>query len=514
MIMSLSHQTYPHTPGVDVLDGPITESHYHSRVPVGTLAVRLESYVFQNPQAPNMRTISARPVEGYEAVAVRGHLVCSNEPVEVSLQTPTESMGRRASIEAIRTGAGQRRAPHGEMADLSALSEKPIWRFDSCIRSGNPAEDAYTKYQSRWATPYCNYTDMHNNPVSLLEHIDAGAYATASLALTKPLYRLYLDIMKRIAMGEESLTYSQACRTAAKELVAEHVSQCLKQADAMSTGTPRERLGFGSVTIWHPEHCIYAMPGADMAALSRLEDYFASDPFKPVVFSTRQDIKQEGVSFIQPDCVVRFVNDKNECSGHLRVNEALFRKAAAMDPSFDRIISRSPAGFADPGQRARLIINNLHQMLGLDTAKEPVMMDILLGHNYSVSRSLVQADAFGRDPDSPAAGAAMRFFTEQALQQSTYPWPSPNPRQSLGADQFFIPRGINDAVQEIYHTADGNRCMNAALLKENGKQLLMTPEFRQQVSQEENELFNVNASIQQHLGLTEEKDEMAMTAGF
>lgn len=476
----------------------------------GTVVLRVDDYYLvqkEDADGTPLQDEWGHPV--VEARGVWGTSLCSGERILVRLSTLEEEQAagwgrqispRRRSIEMLR---GTLQDEQGRVMDPSSLPEeqRPVWRCDQArvltdesgrprasVRNDQPGESGqYTQMYCSWVTPYPPYVTNRGELFWPQEHMEADRFSTVNMNLaadTKPsYYRLFTEIMRQCAM-EGTMSYAKAAAQAARTIVDAWSEQCRSEKQA--------RFGSLSVTTWAPEEGMrFDLTDRDGSGRARLEAWLSDPHFEAIVRNSGTDTPFTVPSPVAPDCILRFLNDKEEVCGAYRVRAWEFLSLPSWARRHQR--GRDCAFWESPQGRAHFVMEELVRGLSRDfvRAHDVVAVDILPGRRYKAGMSLMNPELLNLRTDPAVIRARLRkmIYTGIVQSRSLQEDSRRSPRQNIGCAQAFVPRTHQGYVTGYFTLRDGAGYRNAVLLLPGEDHLVPSRVYAEELERERR-LFN------------------------
>lgn len=474
----------------------------------GTVVLRVDDYYLVQKQDADglpLQDEQGRPV--LEARGVWGTSLCSGERLLVRLSTQEEEQAegwgrqispRRRSIEVLR---GTLQDEAGRVLDPSSLPEeqRPVWRCDQArvltdeagrprasLRNDQPQEaesGVYSQMFCSWVTPYPPYVTSRGEHFWPQDHMECDRFSTVNMTLvadTKPnYYRLFMETLRTCAQ-EGVTSYAKAAAQAARTIVDTWVEQC--------QGEKQARFGSLSVTTWAPEEGLrFELGDRDGRGRERLEAWLGDPIFGPVVKNSGTESAFTVPGAVAPDCILRFLNDRDEVCGAYRVKAWEFMSLPSWAKRNQR--GHDAAFWESPEGRAHFVIEELVRGLSPDfvRAHDITSVSILPGRRYNAGMSLMNPELVGQRTDPAVIRTRLRRMVYMGMVQSRNL--QKDPRQNIGCAQAFVPRTHQDYVTGYFTLRDGAGYRNAVLLLPGDDHLIPSRAYAEELERERR-LFN------------------------
>ncbi len=436
-----------------------------------------------------------------QARAVFATSLCSGEKLLMRLSTDREeeldgtlkSPGSRGkSIAELLERS--RRTP-GEIAHLPE-ERRPVWRCDRsrpvrdgrggcCVLSrggGETPEEHLPQLRCAWITSCDPWVNRFGEEVNPVDHMEAARFSTVNVSLSanrdgSPSYfTLYADAVREAARaGEES--FSRACWQAAGT-----VTTVWREERARS---PQARFGTLSATTWHPEESFrFPVEDAWQSGFLSLMDFLSDRRFESLP-GAQGDSPPPAA---RPDCLLRFLDGRDEICGMIRVRAWDFLTL----PEWARRngLEGGQSYWESPEGRARYLCNEAAGAAGQGLLRErgAVQVDVLPGRCYSPAYDLIQPEARRCNPG--AGYAQVRSMLWLGLSQTRCL--GTGPRQNIGCGQFFLQRTHQDQISALFSLRDGSSCRNAALLLPGSARLRPSEAYGEELEAERHRLTHLS----------------------
>lgn len=445
--------------------------------PQGSLALRVDELI-------------SGPVPGGDAgvqrvVALVGTSLCSGRRFHVTYdeaEAPVHDMTplcRRLGVDLTAgtdySGVPEEMRPVVRCDRVSVLG--PLERPDGGGQGARPVTAVTTRWISAYA-PWMRGADM----IFPQNDLECHRFSTVNVGLFLPRdstdvnYAAIWNVTVEKAAREASPpAFASVCGRASRS-VAEAWRRRLRE------GAP-DCFGNVGVTVWHPEMgAAFAMD--DPGGADALE-YIMSHP----AFSGFSSEEGRVLSSpVQPDCVVRFLNDRNEVCSVFRVSARDFAGLHAM--AWNLGLGGDEAFWHTPQGRARFIYDQVIRGADPRFVREEgvVAYDILPGHFHRVAPHVMRpvGNALDRHVNE------MRNMLHFAFLQTRAPFGEE--RVSLGCSQAFVPFTPAGFALCYAPLRDGAGDRNVFLLRD-GDLYEPSPGFRQAAEEERQLLDNLSLGL-------------------